>query len=123
MPAKKAPRTAPDPAAVSGSQTLLTAPATDQSAHQPEETTRPTGLAVRHEAQGVERTLDAVVTRVISTLGVDGLSKELTTKLAERLLGSVKVDVLVSQILDAQAEALTARLTDRLTTELLGLGR
>ena len=81
----------------------------------------PTEVAVRHD--GVERVLDVVVTRVISTLDVDGLSKELTTKLAERLLGSVKVDALVGQILDAHTETLTTRLTDRLTAELLGLGQ
>ena len=130
MPAKKAPRTSSDsqgvlqpaPAAANGSQTPLASaePAARQSDQQ--ETTRPTGLAVRHEAQGAERVLDAVVTRVISTLDVDGLSKELTNKLADQLLGRVKVDALVSQILDAQAEALMSRLTDRLTAKLLGLG-
>ena len=81
----------------------------------------PTEVAVRHD--GVEQVLDAVVTRVISTLDVDGLSKELTSQLAERLLGSVKVDALVGQILDIHTDALAARLTDRLTAELLGLGQ
>ena len=113
MPAKKAPQTAVEaPSAASTERQALLG-----------EPTCPTEVAVRHEAQGVERVLDAVVTRVISTLDVDGLSKDLTNKLAERLLGSVKVDALVSQILDAHTDALTTRLTDRLTAELLGLGR
>jgi len=65
--------------------------------------------------------LDAVVTRVISTLDVDGLSQEMTTKLADQMLGRVKVDALVSTVLEGQAEALTSRLTERLIARLLGL--
>ena len=68
-----------------------------------------------------ERILDAVVARVLSTLNVDGLARELTTKLAEEMLGQVRVDALVTRILEGQTEALTSRLTERLIAQILGL--
>ena len=141
MPTKKAPRTATDatgasPAVVS-TQTLLAprepSPSTPtaageqqllrETAHQTEETARSTGLSADGPPRtpGSDQVLDAVVTRVISTLDVDGLSQEMTTKLADQMLGRVKVDALVSTVLEGQADALTSRLTERLIARLLGL--
>ena len=70
---------------------------------------------------GSEVLLDTIVTKVISTLDVGGLSQELTTKLAEQMLSRVRVDALVTTLLEGQADALTARLTERLISRLLGL--
>ena len=66
--------------------------------------------------------LEAVVERVLSTLNCDGLSKELSAKLAERLLGRVEVDALVDSLLGDHADELTSLLTRRLTERLLQLG-
>ena len=126
MPTKKAARTASEPTGaspvVTSTQTLL-APREPQA--QPEETARPAGPSADGppETSGSERVLDAVVSRVLSTLDVDGLSQEMTCKLADQLLGRVKVDALVTTIMEGQSEALTARLTERLIAQLLGLGR
>ena len=122
MPTKKAARTASEPTGASpaATQTLL-APQEPQT--QPEETARPAGPSADGppETSGPDRVLDAVVTRVISTLDVDGLSQEMTTKLADQMLGRVKVDALVSTVLEGQADALTSRLTERLIARLLGI--
>ena len=124
MPTKKAARTASEPTgaspAATSTQTLL-APQEPQA--QPEETARPAGPSADGppETSGPDRVLDAVVTRVISTLDVDGLSQEMTTKLADQMLGRVKVDALVSTVLEGQADALTSRLTERLIARLLGI--
>ena len=124
MPTKKAARTASEPTGASpvatSTQTLL-APQEPQT--QPEETARPAGPSADGppETSGPDRVLDAVVTRVISTLDVDGLSQEMTTKLADQMLGRVKVDALVSTVLEGQADALTSRLTERLIARLLGI--
>ena len=123
MPTKRAARTVSEPTCASpvatSAQTLLV-PREPQA--QPEETARPGPLAGGPpETSGPDRVLDAVVTRVISTLDVDGLSQEMTTKLADQMLGRVKVDALVSTVLEGQADALTARLSQRLIARLLGL--
>ena len=68
-----------------------------------------------------EKILDAVVDRVLRTLDVRGLSADLTSKLAEELLAQVRVDALVTSIMEEQREALTARLKERLVANLLGL--
>jgi len=93
------------------------------TARQPEEGARPAGSSTsgQPEPPGSEALLDAVVARVLSTLDVGGLSQELTTKLADQMLSRVRVDALVSTLLEGQTEALTARLTERLIARLLGL--
>jgi len=138
MPTRKAPRTAADPTdaspAVVSTQTLLApqepSPSAPSPPQPPRETARRTGEAARPaglstdgppETSGSDRVLDAVVARVISTLDVDGLSQEMTTKLADQMLGRVKVDALVTSIMEGQADALTSRLTERLIARMLGL--
>ena len=94
------------------------------TARRPEESARPGGSSStsgQPETPGSEALLDAVVARVLSTLDVGGLSQELTTKLADQMLSRVRVDALVSTLLEGQTEALTARLTERLIARLLGL--
>ena len=63
--------------------------------------------------------LEAAVERVLGTVNCDGLSQELTTKLAEQLLGRVRVDALVASLLGDHADELTALLTRRLMERLL----
>jgi len=133
MPTRKAARTATElteTKPVEATQTLL-APRTEApaSGQQPlqgtaqTESARPAGSSTdgRPETLGSEVLLDAVVARVMSTLDVGGFSQELTTKLAEQMLSRVRVDALVSTLLEGQTEALTARLTERLIARLLGL--
>ena len=120
MPAKKAARTASEP---TGASPVVTSTQTLLAPREPSPTARGAGPSADglHETPGTERVLDAVVTRVISTLDVEGLSQEMTTKLADQMLGRVKVDALVTSIMEGQAEALTSRLTERLIARMLGL--
>jgi hypothetical protein len=84
----------------------------------------------RTEAQGETRVslhgslqsspaLEGAVERILSTLDCDGLSKDLTTKLAEQLLSKVKVDDLVTSLLSEHADELTALMKRRLMEKLL----
>ena len=66
--------------------------------------------------------LEAAVQRVLGTVNCDGLSQELTSKLADQLLSKVRVDSLVESLLSDHADEMTALLTKRLTERLLGLG-
>ena len=136
MPTRKAARTEPT-GTTPATQTLLSPrpeapPATSgaaeqplpvETARQPVESARPAGNSTggRPESSGSEVLLDAVVASVISTLDVGGVSQELTTKLAEQILSHIRVDALVTTLLEGQSEALTARLTERLIARLLGL--
>jgi hypothetical protein len=110
-PRRKAPLTSPT---ISDAQTLPapreSSPASNQEDAQP----------VFLTGTPHQRLLDAVVTRVLSKLDVEGLSRDITSKLAEQLLQRVQVEGLVTQILEGQMEALTARLTELLIARLLG---
>ena len=138
MPTRKAARTATEPQEGTGqsvatpsevtTQTVLAprvaAPAVGGEAVQPlksQENARQTVLSSHTPRDHSQRMQDTIVERVLETLNVEGLSQELTTKLAEQMLSSVRVDALVTTLLEGQTEALTARLTDRLIARLLGL--
>eukprot|EP00969_Alexandrium_andersonii_P271407 11995693-Alexandrium_andersonii.AAC.1 len=108
MPTKKVAPTASD---APSTQTLLSPPSPNAERAAAPLTSGPPDVR--------EKILDAVVARVLSTLNVDGLAQELTTKLAEEMLGRVRVDSLVASILEGQMETLTQRLTERLIAQIL----
>ena len=66
--------------------------------------------------------LEAAVERVLGAVNCDGLSQELTSKLADQLLSRVRVDSLVASLLSDHADEMTALLTKRLMERLLELG-
>ncbi len=115
-PKRKAPLTSPT---ISDTQTLLAPRESSPAASSQQEDARPV-LLTSTPPEASERLLDAVVTRVLSKLDVEGLSRDITSKLAEQLLQRVQVENLVTQILEGQMEALTARLTELLIARLLG---
>ena len=106
---------------ISDAQTLLAPRESSPAASsQKEEDARPV-LSTITQPDAPERMLDAVVARVLSKLDVEGLSRDLTSKLAEHLLQCVQVENLVTKHQEGQMEALTARLTELLIARLLGL--
>jgi hypothetical protein len=66
--------------------------------------------------------LEGAVERILSTLDCDGLSQELTTKLAEQLLSKVRVDDIVTSLISEHADELTALMKRRLMEKLLMRG-
>jgi len=66
--------------------------------------------------------LEGAVERILSTIDCDGLSQELTTKLAEQLLSKVRVDDIVTSLLSEHADELTALMKRRLMEKLLMRG-
>ena len=65
--------------------------------------------------------LEAAVERVLSTVDHDGLSEELTSKLADQLLGRVRVDTLVTTILGNHEDEVAGLLSKRLLERILGV--
>jgi hypothetical protein len=66
--------------------------------------------------------LEGAVERILSTIDCDGLSQELTTKLAEQLLSKVRVDDIVTSLISEHADELTALMKRRLMEKLLMRG-